>query len=101
MRSVGGDEDADGAREGAFQGGPDRDVRYNPSPLSDTAFRYHKYMQFLKQIYLPVLLLLIALDAILVKMKLQIEGFRSVPWQVIFVPLWIGTVVNTIATLMS
>ena len=98
MRSVGGDEDADGAREGAFQGGPDRDVRYNPSPLSDTAFRYHKYMQFLKQIYLPVLLLLIALDAILVKMKLQIEGFRSVPWQVIFVPLWIGTVVNTIAT---
>ena len=54
MRSVGGDEDADGAREGAFQGGPDRDVRYNPSPLSDTAFRYHKYMQFLKQIYLEL-----------------------------------------------
>ena len=98
MRSVGGAEDADGAREGAFSDGRDRATRYNPSPLSDTAFRYHKYMQFLKQIYLPVLLLLIALDAILVKMKLQIQGFRSIPWQVIFVPLWIGTVVNTIAT---
>ena len=75
MRNVGGAEDADGAREGAFPDGRDRATRYNPSPLSDTAFRYHKYMQFLKQIYLPVLLLLIALDAILVKMKLQISIF--------------------------
>jgi len=75
-----------------------RTTGYNPSPLSDTDFRYHKYMQFLKQIYLPILLLLIAIEALLIKMKLQYLEFQSVQWQIIFIPVWIGTIINTIAT---
>ena len=66
-------------------------------PVSFPGLNYHKWMHFLKQIYLSLLLLFVSLTVVLVEVKLN-RGF-NVPWPVIVLPIWVATLMNTVATI--
>ena len=66
-------------------------------PVSFAGFRFHKWMQFLKQIYLSLLLLFVSMTVVLVELK--INGNLNVSWPVVAIPVWAATFINTAATI--
>ena len=66
------------------------------NPLSSFSLRFHRWMHILRQSYLSILLLCISIQVFVLEVKFS--SYTSMPWAVVFLPVWIATLVNTTAT---